>query len=257
VSRATVLGWAALAAAGCLVAPGASAQGLAAPKEGLSAPAAADAWRPTLVRGTCVRPEYPLASMRAQEAGTSVIGLTVDVAGAVSGTQVLKSSGSARLDRAAADALSACRFKPAHDSMGTPVASTYSMRFEWRLADAPPDPWVALRALNGAGFAPTDDFAAVPFAGDSAATPQQRAKMLQAARAEALDKAQCASIEQASARAAADDPTPDHRSLELWTLTQCGQPMRYVVVLMFPEARRPSFRMVPLAPSQADPFTVR
>jgi hypothetical protein len=112
---------------------------------------------------------------------------------------------------------------------------------------------VALRALRGAGFAPTGDLAAVPFAGDSAANAEQRAKMLQAARAEAQDKAQCPSIEQVSARVVRAPSEAEPGSLELWTVTQCGLSMRYAVALVFPEARRPSFRMVPLAPSQPDP----
>jgi TonB family protein len=201
-----------------------------------------------------MRPQYPLASIRLQEKGTSLIGLTVDASGAVTGRSVLKSSGSSRLDQAAADALSACRFNPAHDSAGAPVASTYPMRFDWRLEDAPPDPWVALRALSGRGFTPTGDFTAVPFTGDSTATPEQRARMLQAVHAEAVDKAQCPSIEKVSAgHTAQGDKPSDRRSFELWTVMQCGQVMRYAVVIAFPEGRRPSFRMAPLASSQANP----
>jgi TonB family protein len=257
VKRAAIFRLAAVAASGAIVAAPAAAEGPPVPKDPASAPATSDASRPTPIAGTCTRPEYPFASIRLQEKGTSFIGLTVDATGRVTGSSVLKSSGSTRLDRAAADALSACRFKPARDPAGTAVASTYPMRFDWRLEDAPADPWVALRALNGAGFAPTTDFAAVPFTGDSAATPEQRAKMLQAASGEALEKAQCPSIEQASARIAQGDRKADRRSLELWTVKQCGQVMRYAVAIVFPEARRPSYRMMPLAPSQADPYASR
>jgi TonB family protein len=255
VSRGVV---AAVALSGAVVAmTAAAAEGLSVPKDAASAAKVADAWRATPIPGTCIRPEYPYASIRLQEKGTSVITLTVDATGAVTGSSVVKSSGSTRLDQAAADALSVCRFKPARDSAGTAVASTYPMRFEWRLEDAPPDPWVALRALNGGGYTPTTDFAAVPFTCDSAAVSEQRARMLQAASAEALAKAQCPSIEQASARISQSDTKSDRRSFEMWTVKQCGQAMRYAVAIMFPQAKRPSYRMVPLAPAQADPFASR
>ena len=137
------------------------------------------------------------------------------------------------------------------------MASGYPMRFEWRLEDAPPDPWVGLRALAGGGFAPTSDFSAVPFTGDSAGSAEQRARMLQAVRDEAVDKAQCASIERVSARIGLSDTKPERRSFESWTFEQCGQAMRYVAVILFPEAKRPQFRFVPLAPTEADPFASR
>jgi TonB family protein len=212
----------------------------------------------TPIAGSCLRPEYPLASIRAQETGTSVIALAVDAAGKVTGTSVVKSSGSARLDRAAADALWSCRFLAARDAAGAAVRSTYPMRFEWRLDDAPPDPWVALRALKGAGFAATLDLAAVPFRGESAATAEQRTKILQALRTEALDKAMCPSVEGVSSRIAPTDRnTNGQKPLELWTVTQCGLAMRYVLALALPETGRPSFRMMPLAASQPDPFGAR
>lgn len=249
-----------LALAFCSASPGVSAAAedfsLAPSKRGpLSAPS--DAWRPTLVRGTCVTPEYPLASIRQQEAGTSVIQLTVDAQGAVSRSVVLKSSGSARLDQAAADAFWTCRFIAAQDATGTNVASSHAMTFDWRLENAPPDPWVDLRALKGGGFMPTADLAKLTVTGDSATAPEERSKMLRAVLAEAVDKAQCPSIEQVATRVVSTEVKRERRSLELWTLKQCGGVMRYAAVITFPAGERPWFHMVPLAPSQADPLAPR
>lgn len=240
-----------------MAATSAAAQGLALPKDGTLSSTAQDAWRPTLIPGTCTRPEYPLASIRQEESGTSFISLTVDAAGSVTGTSVARSSGSSRLDQAAADSMRSCRFKPAHDSMGTPAPSTYVLRFDWRLQDAPRDPWVQLRALDGGGFAATADFSAVPFTGSSAASPEQRTKILDKMGAEARDKSRCPSIEEAAARVVPDRGLPapqSRRSLEMWTLKQCGMAMRYAVMIVFPEDARPYFNVLPIAPSEPDPL---
>ena len=223
----------------------------------LGAPATSQASRPTPIPGTCLKPEYPLSSIRKQEKGTSIIQLRVDAYGAVTDTSVRQSSGSRLLDQAAANALSACRFRPARDEKGTQIRSVYSESFEWRLEDAPKDPWVGLRALAGAGYAPTSDFSGIPFAGESAGSPEQRTRMLQAARDEAVDKAQCPSIERATSRIALSDSKSGRRSFESWTLEQCGQTVRYVVAILFPDGKRPLFRMMPLAASEADPFAAR
>ena len=223
----------------------------------LGAPAADQSARAVPIPGSCARPEYPQTSIRKQEKGTSIIQLKVDADGVVTDASVRQSSGSRLLDHAAASAMSVCRFKPARDEKGAAIRSVYSESFEWRLEDAPKDPWASLRALAGAGFAPTSDFGAVPFAGDSAGDPGQRARMLQAARDEAIDKAQCPSVERATARVALSDTKAGRRAFESWTLDQCGQSIRYIVAIMFPDDKRPQFRMVPLAPGEADPFAQR
>jgi TonB family protein len=255
VSAAALFKWPVVAACALIAAGTAAADGLAVPKS--AKPAVSDDWRATVIPGTCVRPEYPLSSIRRQETGTSIIELKLDENGTVTGSSVRQSSGSRLLDQAAAQSLSLCRFNPARDSTGTPMASSYPMRFEWRLENAPSDPWVAMREVAGGGFAPTEDFGTIPFAGDSASSIEQRARMLRAARDEALDKALCPSVEKASARVAYSDTAPDRRSLESWTLEQCGKTMRYAVVVLFPQAKPPRFRMVPLAPAEADPFAAR
>lgn len=223
----------------------------------LGAPAADQSARAVPIPGSCARPEYPQSSIRRQEKGTSIIQLKVDAEGLVTDASVRQSSGSRLLDQAAAFAMSACRFKPARDEKGVATRSVYSESFEWRLEDAPKDPWVGLRAVAGGGFAPTSDFGAIPFSGDSVGDPGQRAKILQAARDEAVDKAQCPSVERASARIAHSDSKSGRRSFESWTLDQCGQSIRYIVAILFSDDKRPQFRMVPLAPGEPDPFAQR
>ncbi|MDA8455028.1 energy transducer TonB [Acidovorax sp. GBBC 3334] len=235
---------------------GLAAQGFVAPKNKLPGAPGTVVWQPTLIPGTCARPEYPLNSIRGKEQGTSAITLTVGAGGSVRETAVLTSSGSARLDQAAADGMAACRFKPAQDSTGAPMQSSYVMRHEWRLEDAPPDPWVELKALNGAGFSASGDVAALAVAGDSAASPAQRAKVLAMVKARATEMAGCPSIEAAASRIVRSAGTPegaDRRSLELWTLTQCGRTMRYGIVVFFPADRPPFFRARPFAASEPDP----
>ncbi|HEY0411628.1 MAG TPA: energy transducer TonB [Allosphingosinicella sp.] len=80
--------------------------------------------------------DYPLEAMRAAESGTVSFRLDVDAAGAVTGCTVTASSGSARLDQATCDILTArARFAPARDTQGRPIASTWSSRFRWVLPE--------------------------------------------------------------------------------------------------------------------------
>ncbi|MBF9263202.1 hypothetical protein [Paracidovorax cattleyae] len=104
--------------------------------------------------------------------------------------------------------MATCRFLPAHDSTGSPMQSSYTMRYDWRLEDAPPAPWVELKALGGAGFPATGDVAAMAFAGDSVASPAQRAKVLAMVKAKATEMADCPSIETAASRASCATSAP-------------------------------------------------
>jgi len=101
----------------------AAAEGLVVPSTAASAPQP-DGWKPKMIRGSCYRPEYPLASVRDKETGTTVVRLTVDEKGNVTQTAVARSSGHPRLDAAAADGLSLCKFTPARDSAGGAVPGT-------------------------------------------------------------------------------------------------------------------------------------
>jgi TonB family protein len=236
----------------------AAAEGLVVPP--IAAPAAQpDGWKPKMIRGSCYRPEYPLASVRDKETGATLVRLTVDEKGNVTQTAIARSSGHARLDTAAADGLSLCKFTPARDSAGGAVPGTALIEHVWRLEDAAPDPWVALRALNGAGRAATADLAAVPFAAPSGATDEQRVKILHGVQDAATRHASCGSIEQVSVAPPPADwkltPVTDPKTgrelrlvRELWTVTQCGFKMQYALVMRFPEDEGASYTMVPLVP---------
>lgn len=86
----------------------------------------------------CEKPEYPAAAMRAEATGTTRIKFTLDAGGKVTGSEILKPSGSSRehrlLDRAAMDALSKCPGRPGTDETGKPVGgSTTVVEYVWKL----------------------------------------------------------------------------------------------------------------------------
>ncbi|OYQ31996.1 hypothetical protein CHU93_03965 [Sandarakinorhabdus cyanobacteriorum] len=86
--------------------------------------------------GDAMQPPYPSASRALNEEGS--VSLTVNIAadGRVSAVSLLRSSGFARLDKAALDfALRRWRFEPALDN-GKPVASTRNFTIRFNLADA-------------------------------------------------------------------------------------------------------------------------
>jgi protein TonB len=89
--------------------------------------------------GSCERPSYPAAAQRAEAKGTTKIRFTVDAQGVVdpSKTTIERSAGSSRehkmLDRAAAEALGKCRFKPGTDENGKPVGGTTVVEYVWNL----------------------------------------------------------------------------------------------------------------------------
>ncbi len=80
----------------------------------------------------CVRPEYPPASLRAQEAGTVSLAFLVGTDGAVLESRIDKSTGYRRLDEAARRALGRCKFRPAY-SDGKPQQAWAHIEYEWRL----------------------------------------------------------------------------------------------------------------------------
>ncbi|MFP5306472.1 MAG: energy transducer TonB [Gammaproteobacteria bacterium] len=81
---------------------------------------------------TCDPPRYPPASVRWNEEGTVVMSFDVDSRGRVIGGRVAETSGTARLDEAALNALRKCRFKPATRD-GVAEASVALVRFVWKL----------------------------------------------------------------------------------------------------------------------------
>lgn len=81
---------------------------------------------------TCRAPDFPQASRRAGETGTVRLQFLVDVDGQVVDSRVERSSGFERLDEAARDALSLCRFKPGTID-GRPERSWARLDYVWKL----------------------------------------------------------------------------------------------------------------------------
>lgn len=80
----------------------------------------------------CKKPEYPSASIRREETGVVVLNFLIDVEGRVVQSKVESSSGYDRLDEAAREALSLCRFKPGTVD-GKPEQSWNRLRYAWEL----------------------------------------------------------------------------------------------------------------------------
>lgn len=80
----------------------------------------------------CRKPPYPAAARRLQEEGTVVLRFRIGGDGKVIAGNVVSSSGHERLDQAALDALSLCRFKPGTVD-GVPEESWATVRYVWRL----------------------------------------------------------------------------------------------------------------------------
>jgi len=80
----------------------------------------------------CALPNYPLNAARNGETGTTTLALLVGVDGRVSSARIQQSSGSRELDRAALNALSLCKFKPA-SSNGAAEAGWAQLAYVWKL----------------------------------------------------------------------------------------------------------------------------
>ncbi|HEX9172243.1 MAG TPA: energy transducer TonB [Telluria sp.] len=81
---------------------------------------------------SCAKPAYPANAIRNGDTGTVTLALLVGADGRVSSARVLTGSGSRDLDRAAVNALSLCKFKPAMDG-GTPQAGWAQIAYVWSL----------------------------------------------------------------------------------------------------------------------------
>lgn len=82
----------------------------------------------------CDKPEYPPAARRLRETGTVVLRILIGVDGSVVASEVDTSSGYRRLDEAARQGLSLCRFKPGTVD-GKPEQAWATLRYAWRLED--------------------------------------------------------------------------------------------------------------------------
>jgi protein TonB len=81
---------------------------------------------------SCALPDYPASAARLGETGTTTLALLVGLDGRVSSARIEHGSGSRVLDRAALNALSLCRFKPA-TSNGVPEAGWAQLAYVWKL----------------------------------------------------------------------------------------------------------------------------
>jgi periplasmic protein TonB len=80
----------------------------------------------------CRKPVYPSISRREEEEGIVVLRFLVAADGNVIDSQVKSSSGYTRLDEAARQALSLCKFQPG-TADGVPTQAWAQMKYEWRL----------------------------------------------------------------------------------------------------------------------------
>lgn len=80
----------------------------------------------------CAKPSYPPASRRLEEEGTVGLRFLIGADGSVLQSEVVKSSGFARLDEAARNALAKCQFR-AGTVDGKPEPSWASIQYTWRL----------------------------------------------------------------------------------------------------------------------------
>ena len=95
------------------------------PPEEYRTPAVVDA-------NTCEKPSYPPAARRANETGIVRLTFLIDVDGRVLDSKVERTSGSRRLDEAARNGLSLCRFKPATLN-GRPERTWGRIDYVWKL----------------------------------------------------------------------------------------------------------------------------
>ena len=89
---------------------------------------------PVVEAKACDKPEYPSASVRAQETGIVLLAFLIDVDGKVMESKVERSSGYRRLDESARNALGLCRFRPAMTD-GKPERAWAKIEYEWKLKD--------------------------------------------------------------------------------------------------------------------------
>lgn len=107
--------------------------------------------RATVDSATCPRPEYPAASLQANEEGKVLLLFLVDAKGKILREQVARSSGHARLDQAAQDALRRCRFNPFSSGDG-PTESVAQVEYVWRIK--PSTRFLAVPASTASGCQP-------------------------------------------------------------------------------------------------------
>jgi protein TonB len=78
------------------------------------------------------KPDYPHASLLAEEQGTVRIQFIIGIDNQLIETKVVKSSGYKSLDKATVNALSHCKFKSGYLD-GKPVQSSFTAEYVWKL----------------------------------------------------------------------------------------------------------------------------
>ena len=112
-------------------APVESAPATAVPVQATAMPAPSQTPPQLLER---IAPSYPAEALRNQTQGSVLLRIAVAADGSVADVQVLESSHSRVLDRAAMDAVRNWKFRPATQD-GQPVASTMDVPVDFRLGD--------------------------------------------------------------------------------------------------------------------------
>lgn len=98
----------------------------------VAAPAPPAARKAPVVKAkNCREPDYPAVSERLGETGSVVLQLLVGVDGKVTESKVETSSGFPRLDKAAVDGLSRCRFTPGSNG-GVPEAAWAQIKYTFK-----------------------------------------------------------------------------------------------------------------------------
>lgn len=90
---------------------------------------------PALSR-SALKPDYPIAAIRAQDEGVTTLALCISSQGRVMTASIASSSGHSRLDDAALKWVRTQRFNPATEN-GAPVATcAHTLAYEWKLENA-------------------------------------------------------------------------------------------------------------------------
>ena len=87
---------------------------------------------PVVDAAACEKPPYPSAALRANESGVVLLSFLIDVNGSVLESRVERSSGYRRLDEAARNGLSLCKFRPATVD-GKPIRDWGRIEYEWKI----------------------------------------------------------------------------------------------------------------------------
>ncbi len=82
-----------------------------------------------------IQPDYPPAALRARQEGSVLLQVHVDAQGQASDIEIVNSSRSRELDRAARDAVRSARFNPAMRD-GQPIESMVNVPVDFRLSES-------------------------------------------------------------------------------------------------------------------------